>query len=93
MAESDVTYTAEELAAMQSALNRAANEHDPKTVLQDLEAYYRAQTPVRGYAELAFQVLEDKGLGIVANQEVRDAVGKDEYAPSAGVIQIMSKAK
>jgi hypothetical protein len=78
---------------MQSALNRAANEHDPKTVLQDLEAYYRAQTPVRGYAELALQVLENKGLGIVANQEVRDAVGKDEYGPSAGVIQIISKTK
>jgi hypothetical protein len=82
MAESDVTYTAEELAAMQSALNRAANEHDPKTVLQDLEAYYQVQTPVRGYAELALQVLENKGLGIVANQEVRDAVGKGKYTPS-----------
>ena len=82
MAESDVTYTAEQLAAMQSALNHAANENDPKTVLQDLEAYYQVQTPVRGYAELALQVLEDKGLGIVANQEVRDAVGKDEYGPS-----------
>jgi hypothetical protein len=53
MAESDVTTTAEELAAMQSALNHAANEHDPTTILLDLEAYYRAQTPVRGYAELA----------------------------------------
>jgi hypothetical protein len=73
MAESDVTYTAEALAAMQSALNRAANEHDPKTVLQDLEAYYQVQTPVRGYAELALRSLRAAPL-LTGGRQALDAL-------------------
>ena len=93
MAESDVTYTAEELAAMRAALTLAEKDHDPTKILQDLDAYYQAQTPVRGYADLALQVLENKDLGIVANQEVRDAVGKDKYTPSYQANLALSLAK
>lgn len=69
MPESDVVYATEQLAAMDSALTDAENNKDPATIFQHLESYYQAQTKVRGYAKLALQVLEDNGLGIVANRE------------------------
>ena len=85
MTGSGVFYTNVQLGVMQSALKearQAQNSGDSAGVLSALASYYSVQTPIRGYAQLAIQVLNDTGLGIVANKEVANAVGQSVYTPA-----------
>jgi hypothetical protein len=77
-------YTSGQKTAMDNAIaqaNSAEAAGNTQGVVSALNAYYSAQTAVRGYAILAMDVLNNTPdtPGVVANQEVRDAVGQSVY--------------
>lgn len=84
-------YTADQISAMSSAIDQASQAGaTPAQIMTALNAYYSAQTSVRGYATLALEVINDTGRGVLANLEVANAVGQvpamwslPNYGPTA----------
>lgn len=91
MTESGVFYSAAQLSRMKSDITAASNalhSGNYTLVTTDLEDYYAVQTETvsgyayRGYATEALQVLENTGFGIIANQEVKLAIGSSNDTPA-----------
>jgi len=54
---------------------------DSRNAVNDVNLYYDFQSDMRGYASDALQVVNDIGaFGVVANQEIIDAVGQQAYS-------------
>ena len=89
MSGSGVAYKPSQIKTMGSAIDQAESDlksQNYSAVISDLTTYYSTQiytpgtqTVMRGYVQLALDVLNNSGLGVVANQEVEDAVGQTNY--------------
>ncbi|HVZ08374.1 beta strand repeat-containing protein [Rhodopila sp.] len=85
MSTTGVYYTSTQITQMQAAIgqaNAAAAAGNSQGVISALNTYYSVQqynpgtgALMRGYAGLALQVLNNTGSGVIANQQVKSAVG------------------
>lgn len=91
MSGTGIFYTISQQTAMQAAITAAQaaqSENNPQGVISALNNYYSVQvykpgtqTVIRGYAIAAIQVLNDTESGVVANNDVKNAVGQATYTP------------
>ncbi len=59
----------------------ALNSGNTRDAINDVNLYYEDQIEERGYATDALEVVNDAGVfGLVANQELIDALGATQYA-------------
>ena len=89
MSGSGVVYKQSQITTMESAIDQAESDlasQNYSAVISDLTTYYSTQiytpgtqTVMRGYAQLALDVLSNSGLGVVANKDVENAVGQANY--------------
>ncbi len=77
-------YTDAQINALQGFIadaESALKAGDSRNAVNDVNLYYNFQSDMRGYASDALQVVNDIGVfGVVANQEIIDAVGQQAYS-------------
>ena len=85
-------YTPAQVSALQGYINAAQTalaQGNYNGVTAALNSYYGAQTGMRGYAQLALDVVNNTGVdGIAANNDIINAIGTAQYTSIQSTLQV-----